>query len=329
MSTDQRIQRRILVTGVGGAPGFDLARALLRLGCDVIATDSDPLAPGLLLPTVTPRVTTAAADERYRADLLRLCAELRPDAIISTVERELPKLVILRRPLADLGVTTWLPDAQGVEACVDKAAFHAALTEYEVPTPRTVMPDSLGDLPEDRPLVVKPRWGQGAQNVVFCQTREQARILCEVVPDPIVQERVTGREFTADCLVDRSGRASVILRYRLLVKGGLAVVSRTFHDQEAEGCVRRTLAAVGAAGACCAQGFLRAAGPERVLMTEVNARVGGGFLTAEAADADLAGQLLAGLFHRPVDHSRLAYQPGVCLTKYTETPATTTQEQQR
>ncbi|MEV6796513.1 ATP-grasp domain-containing protein [Streptomyces sp. NPDC051320] len=319
MSTDQLAPRRILVTGVGGAPGFDLARALMRLGCHVIAGDSNPLAPGLLLPDVTPRVTAPAAHPSYRAGLLRLCGELRPHAILSAVEQELSKLVTLRRPLADLGVTTWLPDPDAIETCTDKAAFLAALTKHSVPTPHTVLPHDIDELCDGRGLVVKPRLGQGAQNVYFCRTREQARILCELVPEPIVQEQVAGQEFTADCLVDRAGRASVILRYRLLVKGGLAVVSETFHDQETEDRVRQTLAAVGAAGACCAQGFICEGSAERVVMTEVNARVGGGFPASEAAGADLTGQLLAGLFEHHVDHERLRYAPAVRLTKYTET----------
>lgn len=314
----RRRPRRILVTGVGGAPGFDLARSLLRLGCEIIAADSNALAPGLLLPSVTPRTTAPASHADYRACLLRVCGELRPDAILSTVEQELPQLVPLRRALADLGVTTWLPDLAAVEACTDKAAFYAALTKHEVPTPRTVLPHEIDQVPEGS-LVVKPRRGQGSQHVHFCRTREQARVLCELVPDPIVQEQLTGAEFTADCLVDRSGRASVILRHRLLVKGGLAVVSRTFHDPQVEECVVRTLAAVGAAGVCCAQGFIREGGPERVVMTEVNARVAGGFPASEAAGADLIGQLLAGLFRNPVNHDRLVYRDGVGLTKYTET----------
>ncbi|MEV0112537.1 ATP-grasp domain-containing protein [Streptomyces sp. NPDC050844] len=319
MAADMRKRsRRILVTGVGGAPGFDLARGLLRLGCDVMAVDSNSLAPGLLLPSVTPRTTLPAGHTDYRACLLRLCRDLRPDAILSTVEQELPQLVMMRRALADVGVTTWLPDLAAVEACGDKAVFHEALTKHMVPTPRTVLPHEIDEAP-DGPLIVKPRRGQGARNVHFCRTKEQARVLCELVPEPIVQEQVTGVEFTADCLVDRSGRASVILRHRLLVKGGLAVVSRTFHDPQVEECVRQALVAVGAAGACCAQGFIREGGPERVVMTEVNARVAGGFPASEAAGADLIGQLLAGLFRNPVDHDRLTYRDGVCLTKYTET----------
>jgi carbamoyl-phosphate synthase large subunit len=311
--------RRILVTGVGGAGGFDLARALMRLGCQVIAVDSNPLAPGLLLPGITARTMAPAGAPDWRADLLGLCRELAPDALISTVERELPGLLAVREELDELGVRTWLPPAEAVRACVDKAAFAAVLREHRLPAPRTWLPHEIDQVPDGMPMVVKPRYGQGARDVVFCGGREQARVLCEIVPDPVIQQRVAGREFTADCLVDRSGRASVILRHRLLVKGGLAVVSRTFHDEATAAVVTATLAAVEAQGLCCAQGFLTGEG---AVMTEVNARAAGGFPLAEAAGADLVQQALGGLFDRPVDHDRLTYTPGVYLTKYTETLAT-------
>ncbi|MGW4784956.1 ATP-grasp domain-containing protein [Streptomyces sp. NPDC004230] len=310
--------KRILVTGVGGAPGFDLVRSLMRLGCHVIAADCVPLANGLRLPEVTPRVTVPASDPGYRSAMLRLCADLRPHALVSTVEQELPQLLTLRRPLADLGVTTWLPDASAIEACTDKARFAKIMTGNAIPTPRTVLPDELDEIP-DGPLVVKPRHGQGAKDVYFCQTREQARVLCELTPSPLVQQRVTGDEFTADCLIDRSGRASVVLRHRLVVKGGLAMVSSTFYDQAVDEHVRAVLTATGLAGACCVQGFICNDGPHRVMVTEANARVGGGFPAAEAAGADLIGQFLHGLFHQPIDHGQLQYKPDVCLTKYYET----------
>lgn len=318
------VPKRILVTGVGGAPGFDLARSLQRLGCNVLVADADPHAAGLLLPETTAHVLPPAADAAYRAAVLRLCAKARPDAVLSTVEQELPRLVALRRPLADLGVTTWLPTREAVTTCGDKARFAAVLTEHGVPTPRTVSPDALDRMP-DGPLVVKPRHGQGAKGVHVCQTQEQARLLCDLVPSPIVQEHVRGREFTADCLVDRAGRASVILRYRLLVKGGLAVVSRTFTNPEAEACVRAALTATGVTGACCVQGFIRdeeRGSPSRVVITEANARVGGGFLASVAAGADYVGQYLRGLFRQDVDHDRLTYKPDVTLTKYVETLTT-------
>lgn len=312
---------RIVVTGVGGAPGFDLAAGLLKRGIDVIGLDADPLAPGLLIPGITPRVTASAGSPGYPADLLGLCQELRPSALFSTVEHELPALIGVRHDLADLGVRTWLPDEGGARACLDKAAFCAALVRAGLPVPRTWLPHEISQVPDRVPLVVKPRHGQGSKGVYFCSERRQAAVLCELAPDPVIQEHVPGREFTADCLVDRDGRASVILRWRLLVKGGLSVVSATFRDDETAALVRQVLAAVGAAGPCCVQGIIGDGPGPRVRFIEANARFAGAFRLAEEAGADLVGQALNGMFGTPVDHAALAYRPDVYLTKYTQTLA--------
>ena len=121
-----------------------------------------------------------------------------------------------------------------------------------------------------------------------------------LAPDPVIQEHMPGNEFTADCLAGRDGRASVILRWRLLVKGGLSVVSATFRDEEVAGLVRRVLAAIGAAGPCCVQGIVRDDGLRpRVRFIEANARFAGAFRLSEEAGADLVGQALAGMSGAP------------------------------
>ncbi|MFZ3555849.1 ATP-grasp domain-containing protein [Streptomyces sp. BH055] len=311
--------KRILVTGVGAQPGFDLARYLQRLNHRVICTDAQPLAPGLLLPDVTAHVTPRADDPAYGAALLRICEESEPHAIVAGIENDLFPLLRLREALTRIGVRTWLPDTTSVETCLDKTAFHDVLTQAGIPTPPTRLPDQLHELPSDGGLVVKPRRGHGGQNVYFCRTHAQARVLCELVPEPMVQQRVTGAEFTADCLVDREGTASAVLRWRNLVKGGLAVVSTTFHDEEADRVVKQTLSAVGAVGLCCVQGFIDDTAPDRVRITELNVRVAGGFAVSEAAGADLIGQCVNGLLGRTIDHERLAYRSGIFLTKYVET----------
>jgi carbamoyl-phosphate synthase large subunit len=109
---------RVMVTGVGGAPGFDLAVSLLRRGIEVAGLDADPLAPGLLIPGIIPRVTASADSPGYPAALLGLCRELRPAALFCAVEDELPALIRMRHDLAALGVRTWLPDEHGVAVLV-------------------------------------------------------------------------------------------------------------------------------------------------------------------------------------------------------------------
>lgn len=316
--TGPRMQpRRLIVTGVGGAPGLDLALELLRRGHEVIGLDANPLAPGLLAPGITPRLTARADDPRYGDELLALCRELRPHGMIPMVEHELPALIPLQQDLARLGVRAWLPSLETARSAIDKAVFHNVLSAHGIPVPKTFLPETLHQAP-DGPLVVKPRRGQGARDVVFCHTRQQAQTLRDLVPDPIIQEAITGREFTADCLVDRSGLASVVLRERLIVKGGMSMVARTFHNDEAVQLVRAALAAVRAVGPNDVQGFITDAsnGRPRVVITELNARFAGGFALSEAAGADLVQQTLNGLFDLPIDHDRLAAKPDVYLSKY-------------
>lgn len=309
---------RILVTGVGGAPGLDLARALTRLGRHVITADADPLAAGLHLPEVTPVTLPPAQDPGYQAALLRVCRDHAVEAVLPGIEAELPYLAAAAPDLRRLGVRTWLPSADAIACCGDKAAFAARLTRAGIPAPDTWLPHEVPD--DCGRVVVKPRRGHGSQNTYFCHTARQARVLCELVPDPIVQEEVAGQEFTADCLIDHDGRASVILRRRLRVKGGLAVVAETFTDTAVQDQVRRTLAAVGAAGVCCAQGFITddASPGRRVLMSEVNLRIAGAHTASVEAGADLVGQLLVGLAGLPVDHDRLTYKP-TRVIKFVET----------
>ncbi|PKV82610.1 ATP-grasp domain-containing protein [Streptomyces sp. TLI_146] len=319
MATDQIEPRRILVTGVGANPGFGLTRSLTRLGHHVVAADASPLAPGFLLPDVTPHLIPLADNPGYCTRLEELCRDLKVDAIVPAIEDDLPPLLCMAARLEETGVRLWLPEPASVHACIDKGAFHEVLTEHGVPTPRAWWGDALDQVPDDTELVVKPRRGHGAQHVHFVDNRRHALLLHELVPGALVQQRVHGIEFTADCLVDRSKQVSVILRRRDLVKAGLATVSTTFHDPAVLGLVRATLRAVCAEGLCCVQGFIQDSGA--ITITELNVRVAGGFPLAEAAGADLVGQMVRGLFHLPVDHDTLTYRPGMFLTNYVETLA--------
>lgn len=319
MATDQYTPRRILVTGVGANPGFGLTRSLIRLGHTVIAVDANRLAPGFLLPSVVPRVIPLADDPDYPGVMAHLCRDQAVEGVVAGIEPDLEPLTQMVPRLEGDGVRLWLPDASSVRACTDKALFHEVLTEHGIATPRTWQPQDIDQVPDGAELVVKPRRGHGAQNVHFVRRREHARVLCELVPEPIVQERIHGSEFTADCLVDRTGRASVILRRRDLVKAGLATVSTTFDDPDVRDLVVQTLDAVGARGLCCVQGFVSADGT--ITITELNPRIAGGFPLTEAAGADLVAQMVNGLFGLPVDHSRLTCRTGVFLTNYIATLA--------
>ncbi|WP_062651486.1 ATP-grasp domain-containing protein [Streptomyces maremycinicus] len=317
MPTDQSARYRILVTGVGANPGISLTRSLTRLGHQVVAADSNPLAPGFFLPGVVAQAIPRADDPGYGSIMRGLCRDLRVDAIVPGIENDLPPLLNLQPLLKTDGVRLWLPDADSVHDCIDKFRFHRLLTERGIPTPRTWQPADIDQIPDGTDLIVKPSRGHGAQHFHPVATREDLPLLCNLVPEALIQERLYGAEFTADCLIDREERASVILRRRNLVKHGLSAVSTTFDDDAVRGRVVDTLRAVRAAGLCCVQGFI--ADDAQVTITELNVRAAGGFALTEAAGADLVAQMVRGLFNLPVDHDRLTYRPGMFLASATET----------
>lgn len=138
---------RVLVTGIGGQPGFDLARRLHQLGAAVIGVDADPLANGMLINGIQPQLCPHVTDPRYGDALVTLCGTEAVDAVAPTVESELPVLIDLADDLAAVGARTWLPTHRSVEACLDKAVFAQVLAEAGIAHPATWLPGQLDDAP--------------------------------------------------------------------------------------------------------------------------------------------------------------------------------------
>lgn len=187
-----------------------------------------------------------------------------------------------------------------------------------IPTPATYLPEEMGALESMSGFVVKPRTGRGSRDVYRCFTLKQAAAVCELMPNPIIQPLVKGREFTADCLRWSEGQSVSALRMRDRVKGGMSVVGTTFHDPRVLTAVRHAIDAVMFEGPCCVQGFITTDPQEPVCITEINPRFGGGAVLSEAAGADIMGRYLDILAGKDVDRDGLRYTSGVSMIRYSD-----------
>ena len=301
---------RVLVTGAGGAAGVAVIRALARAGHQIVAVDADPDAAGLrLAPTgaVIPTVT----ELEFGPALLRLVDEQRPQVLLTTVSEEIAALHDLAEPLAARGVACWLPPRDGTSVCLDKWKFARVLADADVPTP----PTGLGNASAvPGPWVVKPRFGRGSCDVHLVEDPQALTWACRRTPEPIVQTRITGREFTADVLVDHDGTvAACVPRWRLATKAGISTRGETFESPAVDDVVSRTLAAVPLTGPLNLQGFVHRDGPTVI---EVNPRFSGGLPLSLAAGADLVGEVVRGALDQPLLLERLQYRPGVRMIRY-------------
>ena len=301
---------RVLVTGAGGAAGIAVIRALTSAGHHAIGVDADPCAAGLALAAeahvIPPADNTAFVDA-----IVTVVDETRPEVLVGTVSEEIGALHEIHGALTDRDVATWLPPPDAVAVCIDKWKFARVLRDEGIPTPATGLGDTHG---VDGPWVVKPRFGRGSRDVYLIDDPMELAWACRRTPEPIVQSRAIGREFTADVLVDHTGRvAACVPRWRVETKAGISTKGETFVDASVDDVVARTVDTVGLRGASNLQGFRDDHG---VCVVEVNPRFSGGLPLTLAAGADLVGEFLRGALGMPLRPERLEYRAGVRMTRF-------------
>jgi carbamoylphosphate synthase large subunit len=301
----------VLVTGAGGPAGVAVVRRLVALGHRVVAGDADSTAAGGALADVA--VTLPRGDHpRFAEALVGVCTAFGVDALVSTVAEELPHLAAGAGRLAAAGVATWLPDTAAVAVCCDKAAFARAMAAAGVPHPATAAcADAVAGVPG--PWVVKPLAGRGSRGVRLLDDRTLVVEALRAHDGLIAQTRLTGREFTADALVDRDGAVRVVVpRWREETKAGISVKGRTFTSDPVTRVVAAALAAVQLTGPANVQGFVADDGTATVV--EINPRFSGGLPLTLAAGADVVSAYLAGVRGEPLPE--LSFRPGVTMSRY-------------
>jgi len=304
---------RVLVTGAGGAAGVAVIRALRAAGHFVIAVDADPQAVGLHLADEGQAVPRFQ-DPTYLTALIRIATIYEAQALICTVAEEYLVLATATEYLEEAGLRTLMPNIETVRMCVDKWLFAEAMEGAGLPVPATGLGSADG---VPGPWIVKPRGGRGSRDVHAVTTKKQLSAALTLTPEPIVQSRVDGREFTADALVFPAGEVcGIVPRWRLATKGGISTLGTTFDDHVVTDVVGRVLKAIGHVGPANVQGFVTADGS--VVIVEVNPRFSGGLPLSLHAGADLVGEYLRAILGRDPRPERLRARAGVTMYRHFE-----------
>ncbi len=302
----------VIVTGTGGPAGVNVVRALAGRA-RVVAADVDPSAVGLRLAdeaAVLPR-----GDARGFVDAvcdLALASGAR--ALISTVAEEMAVLGAAHDQLAAVGLASWLAPADAVAACTDKWEFACRTADAPVALPATALGGAVG---VPGPWIVKPRHGRGSRDVWAVDDDEELAWAVRRVPEPIVQTRLTGPEFSVDTLTDRDGvLRGAVPRWRTETKAGISTKGTTFRRESVIAGTAALLGHLGLTGPANVQGFLADDGTPSFI--EVNPRFSGGLALAQAAGADLVGEYLRAVVGDEIRPSRLTYREGVTMFRHFE-----------
>lgn len=293
---------------------FKKAYTDLKLSGKVIATDIDPLAPALKEADrfyMVPRTS----DDGFIPAIGEICQREKVNLVFPLIDPDIPVLARHRRLIEKSGAKLVVIPEEFANMTADKWQTYQFFEQMKIPTPRSWLPEEIMHSALRFPVFVKPRFGSAAKFTFKVNNERELKFFCEYVPNPIIQEYLTGPEITSDVICSLRGKVlAVVSRKRIEVRWGEVAKGVTIYDQKIiEGCIR-IAKALNAIGPITVQCMMKDGVP---YFTEVNARYGGGVPLGIAAGVNSPLWLLAEAAGMPVEIPPIGtYQFGLYLTRF-------------
>jgi carbamoyl-phosphate synthase large subunit len=268
-------------------------------GGRVVTTDMNPMSPALYFGHKH-YIVPLTADKHYIPIIESICHAESVSLVIPTIDDELPifgrALSLFEQAAIDVAVSS----ERTSNVCNDKYETYLFCRANGINAPTTWLRTDVRPEGLRYPVYVKPRFGRGSVNVFAVKNEAQLRLFLEYVPDAIIQDYVSGTEFTVDVLCNLSGRVlSIVPRERLVIRAGVSDRGVTRKHPEVMAFAKEVaekLQIIGPANIQCKWDG------NSVSLIEVNPRFSGGIPLTIAAGADFPAwlvQLKAGIHVAP------------------------------
>lgn len=292
-------------------------RALQRLGLNgnVVTTDLNCLSPGLYFGNrhyIAPLTT----DPDYIPLVKSICANEGIRLLIPTIDDELPIFGRHRHEFEKMGVRVAVSSEQTGLVCNDKYASYHFFKEHGIPFVRTWLPEELDRKTLKYPLFLKPRSGRGSVGAYRIKNEHELNFFLEYVSDAVVQEFLTGAEYTLDVLADFEGRIiSVVPRERMVVRSGVSDRGQTFRHY---GLIKLAVETAETLKLCGAANIQVKLEGDSAVIFEVNPRFSGGIPLTIASGADFPGWLIEMCLGRGPEPCIGEFTDGIVMACYEE-----------
>ena len=239
----------------------------------VVSVDINPLSAGLYVSDkhyLVPRLS----DPDFIPIILEICKKEDIKLLIPTRDGELLLFAKNKDEFAKQGTQVMISDPEVIEICNDKYRFYQFLTRNNIPTPKTDLPNQINFSSVYYPLFVKSRYGSGSKSIFKVENEEELRFFSNYVPDAVIQEFITGKEYTIDLLTDLNGKVlTVVPRERIETFCGESYKGKTIKDIKIIEQAKNLAEKLGAIGHITIQCIKNDNG---IKFIEVNPRFGGG-----------------------------------------------------
>lgn len=290
----EKRQITVLITGAGTATCQSVIKGLRgqqEFDPRIITVDMSSDNAGRYLSdhfeTIPP-----ASDDDFIDCVLQVVQQHNVDLLIPIVDYEFAKFAEAIDLFSSVGCRVVLSRAPVIAKCNDKWQTFQFLSELGVDTPRSWLPDTFDTQATDFPLFVKPQlMGRGSLDCHVVQSTADLDHVLQSVKNPIIQQLVSGREYTVDMLCDFNGKAiNGVVRERTETKSGVSYKGVTVQNQAVLEQAAQIVEALPIVGPSNLQCFVNDDG---VTFIEINPRFSGALALSIAAGFNSPGLLLA------------------------------------
>lgn len=198
---------------------------------------------------------------------------------------------------------------------VAKVFFDKCLSAEAFENAGLPIPETMSFPPAAFPVIAKPRFGSASKGIIVINDEADLRSASINPADYLLQRYIRNRtEITADGYVGADGTILAISpRIRLETAGGEAVRTVTIDDPEAVELATAAINRLNLRGAVTIQ-FIRDNDSGRLLVMEINPRLGGGVVASVHAGADILSLIIDEALGNQL--KRLYATPGVLVARY-------------
>ena len=200
---------------------FKKAAKELKLQCRFFGTDITELSSALQLCDKQ-FVVKSVGHQNYIKQLLGIVKRNNVKLLVPTVDLDLYLLAENKEKFADAGCIVLVSNKEVVNICQDKRKTFKFLTKNDFDTPITMSAcEALNKKNIKYPLFSKPWDGYASRGNAIIRNRRDLVFYTKKIPNCIVQEFITGQEFTCDVFVDFDMQVRcVVPRNRIETRSG-------------------------------------------------------------------------------------------------------------
>ncbi len=303
---------KILFTSVGRrvelVQAFRAAANRLGEPLTIVGADMQPTAPALYFCDQT-ELVCRIKDPAYIPTLLSVCEREKIDCLIPTIDTDLNILSTTREQFEKIGTKVLISDPEKVFLCRDKTKTSDYFTSLGLKAPVSFasvadFERARGEGKVDFPAFIKPLDGSSSINAYKVENAEDLRGYAEKIGGYVIQNFVSGKEYTVDIFCDLAGKPVYITpRERMEVRSGEVLKTKIAQDDRIIEEMQTLVADYKPRGQITVQ-LIRDEKTGEDYYIEINPRFGGGAPLSMKAGADSAEAVV-----RMLRGETLRYQP--------------------